>query len=122
MKMVCESEQLEDYLLELDEVNYSSSIVRDKIEELFTPTQTEIEKAKIARFLLICGIGLAIFRKNEKIKNGLEKIILMPISYLFAHLTIKGLHSTTYLARRDFFAILLVTISLYVALLAGRTY
>lgn len=71
-------------------------------------------------FLLICGIGLVIFRKNEKIRNGLEKIILLPISYLFAHLLIKGLHSTTYLARRDFYAILLVTISLYFALLAGR--
>lgn len=71
-------------------------------------------------FLLICGIGLAIFRKNKKIRNGLEKMILLPISYLFAHLTIKGLHSTTYLARRDFYAILLVTISLYFALLAGR--
>lgn len=71
-------------------------------------------------FLLICGIGLVIFRKNEKIRNGLEKMILLPISYLIAHLLIKGLHSATYLAGRDFYVILLVTISLYVALLAGR--
>ena len=71
-------------------------------------------------FLLICGIGLVIFRKNEKIRNGLEKIILLPISYLFAHFLIKGLHSATYLAGRDFYVILLVTISLYFALLAGR--
>ena len=71
-------------------------------------------------FLLICGIGLVIFRKNEKIRNGLEKMILLPISYLFAHLLIKGLHSATYLAGRDLYVILLVTIPLYVALLAGR--
>lgn len=71
-------------------------------------------------FLLICGIGLVIFRKNEKIRNGLEKMILLPISYLFAHLLIKGLHSATYLAGRDLYIILLVTIPLYVALLAGR--
>lgn len=71
-------------------------------------------------FSLICGIGLVIFRKNEKIRNGLEKIILLPISYLLAHLLIKGLHSATYLAGRDFYAILLVTIPLYFALLAGR--
>lgn len=71
-------------------------------------------------FLLICGIGLVIFRKNEKIRNGLEKMILLPISYLFAHLLIKGLYSATYLAGRDLYVILLVTISLYVALLAGR--
>lgn len=71
-------------------------------------------------FLFICGIGLVIFRKNEKIRNGLEKMILLPISYLFAHLLIKGLHSATYLAGRDLYVILLVTIPLYFALLAGR--
>ena len=48
MSVVCESEKLEDYLLELDDVDYSNSIVKGKIEELFTPDQTEIEKAKIA--------------------------------------------------------------------------
>ncbi|MFD1019848.1 zf-HC2 domain-containing protein [Thalassobacillus hwangdonensis] len=71
-------------------------------------------------FLLISGIGWVLFRKKEKIRIGLEKIILLPISYLFAHLLIKGLHSTTYLAERDFYLILLVTISLYIALLTGR--
>ncbi|MEC3884966.1 zf-HC2 domain-containing protein [Halobacillus sp. HZG1] len=71
-------------------------------------------------FTIICGIGLVIFRKNEKIRNGLEKIILVPISYVFAHFLIKGLHSATYLAGRDFYLILLVAISLYFALLAGR--
>ncbi|NMH68148.1 zf-HC2 domain-containing protein [Bacillus sp. RO3] len=69
---------------------------------------------------LICGMGLVIFRKNGKIRNALEKMILLPISYLFAHLLIKGLHSATYLAGRDLYVILLVTMSLYVALLAGR--
>src|SRR5699024_3273445 len=71
-------------------------------------------------FLLICGIGLAIFRKNEKIRNGLEKIILLPIYYLFAHLLIYGLNSTTYFAILDFYAILLITILLYFTMLAGR--
>ncbi|MCA1063986.1 zf-HC2 domain-containing protein [Rossellomorea sp. AcN35-11] len=71
-------------------------------------------------FLLICGMGLVIFRKNEKIRNALEKMILLPISYLFAHLLIKGLHSATYLAGRDLYVIVLVTMSLYVGLLAGR--
>ncbi|WP_079478900.1 zf-HC2 domain-containing protein [Halobacillus salinus] len=71
-------------------------------------------------FSLVCGIGLVIFRKNEKIRNIVEKIILFPISYLVAHFLIKGLHSATYLAGRDFYLILLVAISLYFALLAGR--
>lgn len=48
MKMICESEHLEDYLLELDEVNYSDTLVKEKIEVLFTGDKTEIEKAKIA--------------------------------------------------------------------------
>jgi hypothetical protein len=43
MELVCESDQLEDYLLELKEVNYSNPIIKGKIEELFNPTQTEID-------------------------------------------------------------------------------
>lgn len=48
MKMFCESEKLDDYLLELNEVNYSHPKIKEKVEELFTPSQTEIEKAKVA--------------------------------------------------------------------------
>ncbi|MBA2174850.1 zf-HC2 domain-containing protein [Halobacillus locisalis] len=69
---------------------------------------------------LLCGIGWFLFRKNEKIRNGLENIILLPISYVFAHFLIKGLHPATYLAGRDVYLIVLVTIPLYFALLAGR--
>ncbi|UFU01146.1 transglutaminase family protein [Radiobacillus kanasensis] len=46
--MICESDQLEEYLLELNEVNYSNPIVKEKIGELFNSTQTEVEKAKVA--------------------------------------------------------------------------
>ncbi|WP_138419674.1 transglutaminase-like domain-containing protein [Aquibacillus sediminis] len=48
MQMVCESDRLEDYLLDLHEVNYSNSKLKEKAEELFSPTQTEVEKAKVA--------------------------------------------------------------------------
>ncbi|WP_462410600.1 transglutaminase-like domain-containing protein [Neobacillus sp. Marseille-QA0830] len=48
MHLVCETEKLDDYLCELNEVNYSNPIIRAKAEELFHPSQTEIEKAKIA--------------------------------------------------------------------------
>lgn len=48
MNLVCESEKLDDYLLELNEVNYSNPIIKKKASELFNPSQTEIEKAKIA--------------------------------------------------------------------------
>src|SRR5690625_1779333 len=48
MKLICESEKLDDYLLELDEVDYSNPIIQTKANELFHPSQTEIEKAKIS--------------------------------------------------------------------------
>jgi len=48
MGFIVESEDLEDYLLELDVVNYSNRIIKEKIEELFNSTQTDVEKAKIA--------------------------------------------------------------------------
>ena len=48
MKLVCESKKLVDYLLETREVNYSHPIIKAKLEELFTTSQTEIEKTKIA--------------------------------------------------------------------------
>jgi transglutaminase-like putative cysteine protease len=48
MILYCESEKLEDYLLELNEVNYSNAIIKMKADELFNLSQTEIEKARIA--------------------------------------------------------------------------
>jgi transglutaminase-like putative cysteine protease len=48
MKMICESKKLDDYLVELNEVNYSNPIIKEKVKELFNPSQTEIEKAKLA--------------------------------------------------------------------------
>ena len=48
MELVCESEKLGDYLLETDEVNYSHPIIKEKAEELFKASQTEIEKIKVA--------------------------------------------------------------------------
>ncbi|RSL29923.1 transglutaminase family protein [Salibacterium salarium] len=48
MEMICESHKLENYLHELNEVNYSNPTIRAKIEELFNSSQTEIEKAKVA--------------------------------------------------------------------------
>lgn len=48
MDLICESEQLDNYLLELHEVNYSNPIIKKKAAELFNSSQTEIDKAKIA--------------------------------------------------------------------------
>ncbi|KGM45683.1 transglutaminase family protein [Neobacillus niacini] len=48
MILFYESEKLDDYLLELTEVNYSNPIIRKKADDLFNPSRTEIEKARIA--------------------------------------------------------------------------
>lgn len=48
MKLFCESNNLNDYLIELPEVNFSNSIIQPKVKELFHPSQNEIEKAKVA--------------------------------------------------------------------------
>ncbi|WEG19265.1 transglutaminase family protein (plasmid) [Alkalihalophilus pseudofirmus] len=48
MNLICESDNLDEYLLELNEVNYSNPIIKKKADELFNPSQTEIEKARIA--------------------------------------------------------------------------
>lgn len=48
MQLICESNNLNDYLLEIPEVDFSNPIIKQKTEELFNPSQTEIEKAKIA--------------------------------------------------------------------------
>ncbi|QQK81225.1 transglutaminase family protein [Salicibibacter cibi] len=48
MNMICESEEMNDYLMDSNEVNYAQPIVQKKIAELFDRSQTEGEKAKIA--------------------------------------------------------------------------
>ncbi|MCT2346952.1 transglutaminase family protein [Niallia taxi] len=48
MILICESQKLDNYLLELTEVNYSNPIIKKIGEKLFDPSQTEIEKARIA--------------------------------------------------------------------------
>ena len=48
MNMICESEKLDEYLLELNEVNYSNPLISGQVDELFNPFQFENEKVKIA--------------------------------------------------------------------------
>ena len=72
---------------------------------------------------VICAVILLIFRKNEKIRNIVEKVLLFLLSYLVGHLCIKGFITTSYSAERDFFAILLVMLPIYcIFLLATNFY
>ncbi len=48
MNLVCESNNLEEYLIELDVVNYTHPFIRNKVHELFNDGQTEIQKVKMA--------------------------------------------------------------------------
>ncbi|GAE37509.1 hypothetical protein [Halalkalibacter akibai] len=66
MKMICESEKLDDYLIELDEVNYSHPKIKAKAEKLFNTSQTEIEKAKVAFESGFCYQRLMLFDTPEK--------------------------------------------------------
>lgn len=60
---------------------------------------------------------MTIMHRNKKVFNVVMKIFILLVSYLFAHLTVMGFTSSSYTATRDFFAILLVTIPIYIALL-----
>lgn len=48
MELICESINLNDYLVELDEIDFFNPIIQQKSNELFNSHQTEIEKANIA--------------------------------------------------------------------------
>lgn len=48
MKLVCESHYLVDYLPELNVLDYSHLLIKEKVNELFAPSLNEIEIVKIA--------------------------------------------------------------------------
>ena len=66
---------------------------------------------------ILCGILLFIYRRKSNIRNVLEKILLLPISYIIGHFCIKGFTTSSYSAQRDFFAILLAMVPIYCLLL-----
>jgi hypothetical protein len=48
VKLKCESKNINEYLTELNKVNYSHPLIKSKAGELFNSSQNEIEKIKIA--------------------------------------------------------------------------
>lgn len=48
MKLIMQSEKMDDYLQELDEVNYSDTFIQAVIGELFNNKQSDIEKIQAA--------------------------------------------------------------------------
>lgn len=70
-------------------------------------------------FAIICGLIMFIFHGNKKVFNITMKFIFLPISYLLSHLIIKGFITSSYTAIRDFYAILLIMIPLYIVFLTA---
>ena len=68
-------------------------------------------------FAATCGLIMLILYRNKKVLNFTMKVFFLPVSYLLGHLIIKGFTTSSYTATRDFYAILLVMILLYIAFL-----
>ena len=68
-------------------------------------------------FASICGLIMMILHRNKEVFHIAMNIFLLPVSYLLGHLIIKGVISSSYTATRDFYAILLVMLPLYIAFL-----
>ncbi|WP_048600838.1 zf-HC2 domain-containing protein [Rubeoparvulum massiliense] len=68
---------------------------------------------------IICGLIMLILHRNKKVFNFTMKFFFLPVSYLLGHLIIKGFTTSSYTATRDFYAILLVMIPLYIAFLTA---
>ncbi len=68
-------------------------------------------------FAATCGLIMLILYRNKKVLSFTMKVFFLPVSYLLGHLIIKGITTSSYTATRDFYAILLVMIPLYIAFL-----
>lgn len=73
--------------------------------------------AMLSAVILIAA--LLIFRKKEYVTNWIEKILLLPVSYILGHLLTKRTSLSTYSTQRDFFLIVLAAIFIYCILLFG---
>lgn len=69
--------------------------------------------------VILCAMAAFLFRRHAKAKKVFLKVLPLPLSYLLASLCIKGFNFASYSALRDFGAILLLAVPLYVLLLSG---
>lgn len=70
-----------------------------------------------ALLAVILALALLIFRKKRATRIWLERILLLPVSYMLGHLCIKGFSTMSYSMQRDFSLITLVGLLIYGALL-----
>lgn len=69
--------------------------------------------------LAVSVLLYALFRKREKAKAIIGKIVPLPLSYMIAHFLIKGNETLSYSAGRDFCMILITAAIIYSAILIG---
>lgn len=97
---------------------YGSSIVPSNGGVLTLPRLFLSYYASMAVIVtMVCGFVTFLFRKNKRIKNMAMKILFIPLSYLGGHFIIKGFKTASYTATRDFYAILLLAIVIYLIFL-----
>jgi uncharacterized membrane protein len=68
---------------------------------------------------IVLGVLLFINRKSKTTKVWLERIFLLPVSYVIAHICIKGIAIKSFSTQRDVSIIVIVMILVYCALLSG---
>lgn len=73
--------------------------------------------AVLASVMLITARFL--FRKQEKVKIWINRIMPFPIAYIFAHMCVKGASFQSYSAQRDFSVMILTAILFYCVILSG---
>jgi len=76
MKFVCESDHLNDYLAETKEVNYSDQLISNKIAELFTPAQSDVEKAKVAFEFVRDEVGHSWDIQGRRVTSKASDVLL----------------------------------------------
>jgi len=65
----------------------------------------------------VLGLVLFVVRKSMAKRVWAERLLALPVSYVIAHLCVKGFTVTTYYMQRDFSLIVLVTTLIYLLLL-----
>ncbi len=75
----------------------------------------------LAVFALVILVILHwLFRKKPVVLVWLDRLILFPISYIAAHLCLKGIRFMTYSPQRDFCLLLLITVLFYFTMIMGK--
>jgi len=72
--------------------------------------------------ILFAGLSMIVALVSRRYKRITElsyKVFLLPVSYILAHLIVRGITSASYSSSRDLLAIILIAIPLYALMLLG---